>query len=106
MACRNARKAEDAKRRLDEYFATLGLRLGHDGVGEVKLLACDLSTPAGAKAAAAELMTKENRLDILSMKCTCFASYLTYSFSSHKLTTLERAWKPSPWPLRRFYCHL
>ncbi|KAF9517543.1 hypothetical protein BS47DRAFT_1290845 [Hydnum rufescens UP504] len=77
MACRNARKAEDAKRRLDEYFATLGLRLGHDGVGEVKLLACDLSTPAGAKAAAAELMSKENRLDILSMKWGSFVFTLT-----------------------------
>ena len=89
MACRNERKAEDAMKRLDQYFANLGLRLGHGGVGDVKYLNCDLSSPARAKAAAAELMTKERRLDILSMAYTYTYSPPYHSFLLRQLTTLE-----------------
>lgn len=66
MASRDESKATGAIRKLQEELSAKGLNLGGPGVGSVKFLKCDISSPVSAKAAASEFMARETRLDVLS----------------------------------------
>ena len=65
MASRDEAKALAAIQKMELELAQLGLKLGEGGVGVVKLLKLDLSSPVSARDAAVTLLGMEKRLDIL-----------------------------------------